>query len=88
MSQTEMAALRFAAREFGQWGRADGAIERRFESGLPAGQRRGAARLQDAIAERLRQMDGNAGLPESEIDLHQRHRTTGRLIEAPAAFDL
>ena len=78
----------FTAREFGQRERADGAIERRFESRLPVGQGRGAARLQDAIAERLRQVDGNAGLSESEIDLHQRHRTTGRLIEAPAAFDL
>ncbi len=69
----------FAARELGQGRRADGAIERRFESSLPAWQRRGAARLQDAIAEGLRQMDGKAGLPEGEFDLHQRHRTTGIL---------
>ena len=68
ISQTEMAALRLPRASSASGGAPIGSIESRFESGLPVGQRRGAARLQDAIAEVLRQVDGKAGFPESEID--------------------
>jgi hypothetical protein len=66
----------FAASKLSQWRRADRAIERRFQSTFPIGDRRRRASLQNAVLESLRQTDGNPCLPESELNLHQRHRTT------------
>ena len=53
-----------------QWRSADRAIERRVQGGPPVGQRRRRPCLQNAIPEPLRQVGGNPGFPECEIDLH------------------